>query len=180
MFGTADDHFDFVMIGPDAGPVASIQGPRAYADVSYADAPGCEITLVPGGRGNRTLVTDSGFLGWLALWASNAQYVTSVCTGSGLLAASGLLDGYRATSNKRSFAWASAQSSKVEWVAEARWVRDRNRWTSSGVAAGMDMALALVGQLCGDQLAEDGADRVEYERHRDSTWDPFAKKAGLT
>lgn len=148
-------------------------------DHAYSDAPPCDIILVPGGIGTRGLVEDPAFLGWLRDWSSSAGYVASVCTGSGLLAAAGLLDGFRATSNKRAFAWASAQGAAVDWVPEARWVEDRNRWTSSGVAAGMDMALALIAHLCGEDLAVESADAVEYEWHRDPTRDPFAAKNGL-
>jgi transcriptional regulator GlxA family with amidase domain len=58
-------------------------------------------------------------------------------------------------------------------------VADRDRWTSSGVAAGMDMTLALIAYLYGDELASGVADGVEYEWHRDSSWDPFAAKHRL-
>jgi transcriptional regulator GlxA family with amidase domain len=58
-------------------------------------------------------------------------------------------------------------------------VQDGNRWTSSGVAAGMDMALALIAHLHGDELASSLADAVELEWHRDPTWDPFAALYGL-
>jgi len=60
-----------------------------------------------------------------------------------------LLDGYTATSNKRAFAWVKQQSSAVTWLESARWVVDGNRWTSSGVSAGIDMTLALVAHLLG-------------------------------
>ena len=107
------------------------------------------------------------------------KMLTSVCTGSGVLAAAGLLDGYRATSHKRAFAWAVSQGPRVKWVPHARWVNDGNRWTSSGVAAGMDMTLAVVGHLQGEELADQIADTIEYEWHRDPQWDPFAAKNGL-
>jgi transcriptional regulator GlxA family with amidase domain len=67
----------------------------------------------------------------------------------------------------------------VTWVPEARWVGDRNRWTSSGVAVGIDMALALIAKLESVELAVQVADEVEYEWHSDSSWDPFALKNGL-
>lgn len=105
--------------------------------------------------------------------------LTSVCTGSGLLASAGLLDAYQATSNKRASSWACDQGSGVASVPEARWVRDRNRWTSSGVAAGIDMALGLLVELNGADVAAAVADAIEYEWHRDSSWDPFAAKNGL-
>ncbi len=179
IFGALPDRFHLTMVGPSAGPVRSAEGPAVIADLAYADAPRADIVLVPGGMGTRALVADAGFLEWLSRWASDAQVVASVCTGSGLLAAAGLLDGYRATSNKRAFAWAREQSDDVEWVTEARWVEDRDRWTSSGVAAGIDMALALVAHIEGDASAITIADRVEYEWHRDASWDPFAAKNGL-
>ena len=180
MFGVAGDRFSVTLVGPECGGVRSAQGPAVVADLAYRDAPPPDIVLVPGGVGTRRLVDDREFTGWLAEWAGAAQVVASVCTGSGLLAAAGLLDGYRATSNKRAFAWARAQGSAVEWVPAARWVEDRNRWTSSGVAAGIDMTLALIGRLHGDELALEIADGVEHEWHRDPTWDPFAARYGLS
>jgi transcriptional regulator GlxA family with amidase domain len=105
--------------------------------------------------------------------------VASVCTGSALLARAGLLDGHRATSNKLAFSWVTTQGEDVEWVARARWVEDRGRWTSSGVAAGIDMTLALVASIDGDERARQLADIIEYDWHADPTWDPFAVKHGL-
>lgn len=163
-----------VMVGPGAGAVRSSQGTEVIATVGYDDAPAPDIVMVPGGLGTRALAADKTFLEWLRRWASDADLVTSVCTGSALLAAAGLLDGYRATSNKRAFAWASGHGSDVEWVASARWVHDRDRWTSSGVAAGMDMTAALIGELFGPVQAQRAAQEIELELHTDATWDPFA------
>jgi transcriptional regulator GlxA family with amidase domain len=163
-----------VMVGLGAGAVRSSQGTEVIATVGYDDAPAPDIVMVPGGLGTRALAADKTFLEWLRRWASDADLVTSVCTGSALLAAAGLLDGYRATSNKRAFAWASGHGSDVEWVASARWVHDRDRWTSSGVAAGMDMTAALIGELFGPVQAQRAAEEIELELHTDATWDPFA------
>jgi len=179
IFGQLPGHFVSRLLGPVVGPVSSAQGPRVLAECAYGEAPSPAVVLVPGGIGTRRLVEDRSFLSWLAEWARSAEIVTSVCTGSGVLAAAGLLDSYRATSNKQEFSWASGQGPKVKWVAEARWVEDRDRWTSSGVAAGMDMALALVAHLHGAPLAEQVADEVELDWHRDPAWDPFAAKNGL-
>jgi transcriptional regulator GlxA family with amidase domain len=179
LFGVLPDRFEIGLAGPAAAPVRSAQGPEAVPHESYEQAARPDVVLVPGGIGTRRLVDDTAFLEWLGAWAGTAELVTSVCTGSALLAAAGLLDGYRATSNKRAFSWACKQGPHVEWVPRARWVEDRDRWTSSGVAAGMDMTLALIGRLHGEQLAADVADRVELEWHRDPGWDPFAAKHGL-
>lgn len=179
LLGVLPEHFELTMIGPAAGPLRSAQGPEVVASGCYGDASVPDIVLVPGGVGTRSLVGDGDFLAWLASWAGSARLVTSVCTGSAVLAAAGLLDGYRATSNKRAFSWAESQGPKVAWVRQARWVQDRDRWTSSGVAAGMDMTLALIGHIHGDEMATQVADKVEYDWHRDSSWDPFAAKHGV-
>jgi len=101
LFGALPDRFEILLLGEKAGPVRSAQGPIVLADHSYGDAPRPDVVLVPGGIGTRTLVQDRSFSAWLAAWALQAELVTSICTGSGVLAAAGLLDGYRATSNKR-------------------------------------------------------------------------------
>ena len=179
VLGGLPDRFGVSLIGPTTGPVVSAQQARVVPDRAYSEASAPDIVLVPGGRGTRSLVSDGAFLAWLAEWASHAEIVSSVCTGSGVLAAAGLLDGYRATSNKRAFAWARDQGPAVEWIPRARWVQDRDRWTSSGVAAGIDMALALVAHLYDTELAQTVADRIEVEWHQDPSWDPFAVKNGL-
>jgi transcriptional regulator GlxA family with amidase domain len=179
MFGVAQGRFAISLIGPHTGPLPSAQGPRSVCDHTYGDAPPVDIVMVPGGIGNRPLLEDRTFLDWLARYSATAGYVTSVCTGSALLAAAGLLDGYRATSNKHAFSWVRELGNGVEWVPEARWVVDRNRWTSSGVAAGIDMALALIAHLHGDALAQGIADGTEYDWHTDANWDPFAALRGL-
>ncbi len=179
VFGALRDRFDVHLVGPTAGAVRSAQGPSALADESYDDGRPADILVVPGGIGTRRLVGDRSFLDTLASWAVGTELVTSVCTGAAVLAAAGLLDGRRATSNKRSFAWVCEQGPHVQWVPEARWVEDGNRWTSSGVAAGIDMALAIVERLHGADLACQVADGIEFEWHDDPSWDPFAAKNGL-
>lgn len=174
VFGVLPQWFSIRLVAPDIAPIHSAQGPAMVPDVSYRDSATPDIVLVPGGRGTRPLVNDDSFLAWLRSWAADAEIVTSVCTGSGLLAAAGLLDGYRATSNKLAFAWAVEQGPRVHWVREARWVEDGNRWTSSGVAAGIDMAFALLAQLRGEDTATAISNAIEHEWHSDSSWDPFA------
>ncbi|HET8929154.1 MAG TPA: DJ-1/PfpI family protein [Acidimicrobiales bacterium] len=173
------EYFDVVLVGPEAGPVASAQGPALVADSAWSTASDVDIVMVPGGQGTRLLADDATFCSWLAEWSADASLVTSVCTGSGLLASAGLLDGYRATSNKRSFAWVTGRGPNVDWVPKARWVHDRDRWTSAGVAAGIDMTFALIAELHGDGLATRLAEQIEYDWHRDAGWDPFAAINGL-
>ena len=179
VFGNLKDLFSITMIGPQVGPVSSSQGPNALANYAYGDAPGVDIVLVPGGWGTRSLIEDHRFLEWLASWTAPSEFIASVCTGSAVLGAAGILNGYRATTNKRAFAWAQSHGENVTWIPEARWVQDSNRWTSSGVSAGIDMALGLVQFLHGDDVANKIADGMEYDWHRDPAWDPFAAKNGL-
>ena len=174
IFGMLPDRFTMSLVGPTAGPVRSSHGPKAIADFSYGDAPAADIVLVPGGVGNRTLLNDKSFLTWLAGWASSAELIASVCTGSVMLSCAGLLTGYRATSNKRLFSWAAEHGSDVEWVPAARWVEDRNRWTSSGYCAGMDMTLAIISRLHGEPLAKQIARDIELEWQSDPARDTFA------
>ena len=173
------DDFDITFLGPTAGPIASSQGVTVNATHPYDHAAAADIMLIPGGIGTRSLVSDNDFLDWLREYAVQCRLVTSVCTGSAVLAAAGLLDGYRATSNKLAFRWAQEHGSTVNWLPRARWVQDRDRWTSSGVAAGMDMTVALIGSLCGAETAQRAADLIELEVQTDPTDDRFADLHGL-
>lgn len=174
LLAAAPELFELHFIGPTQDVVPSSQGIAVTVTDTYQDAERMDIVLVPGGRGTRLLAEDGDFLAWLRTFAGTATTVTSVCTGSGLLAAAGLLDGYRATSNKVAFDWAAAQSTAVDWQYQARWVQDRDRWTSSGVAAGMDMTAALIRHLHGNTEADRITRFIELEVQRDSTCDPFA------
>ena len=179
MYGNAADHFDICLLAENDGSVTSRQGPRSVVDYTFSAAPQVDILFVPGGTGTRTEVSNQTLLNWLRVQSQRAEYVTSVCTGSALLAKADVLDGVRATTNKLSFQWVTSQSSKVIWQKQARWVEDGKFFTSSGVSAGIDMALAVIAKLVGQEMAEQAADWAEYEWHRDASWDPFAKLHGL-
>ena len=178
-FGQAKEWFRIVTVAERPGPVASAQGPRAVADHGFADCPGLDIVLVPGGMGTRREVNNPEIIDWVARQARGAETMTSVCTGAALLARAGVLDGRRATSNKRSFSWVTEQGPKVDWVRQARWVDDGNIITSSGVSAGIDMALHLIGRIAGPTARDEIATRMEYEWQHDANHDPFAKVWGL-
>src|SRR5205814_2054200 len=120
-------------------------------------------------------LNNTAFLDWLKQRASKAEIVMSVCSGSALLAKAGLLDGRKATSNKQYFQVAANQGPKVKWVKKARWVDDGDRITSSGVSAGIDMALHVIERLYGEQTAKSLATGTEYIWSRDPDNDPFAK-----
>jgi transcriptional regulator GlxA family with amidase domain len=168
-----------ILIAEQPGPVASQHGLQAVAAHGLDDCPELRCLLVPGGRGTRKEVRNERLLRFIAERAGQVELLASVCTGAALLAKAGVLDGRRATSSKWSFAWVKSQGPRVHWVEQARWVEDGSIFTSSGVAAGMDMALAIIARLDGVQAAAKIALGTEYEWHRDPSWDPFARAAGL-
>ncbi|CAE7138626.1 unnamed protein product [Rhizoctonia solani] len=111
--------------------------------------------------------------------AREAKYVLSVCGGSWTLAALGLLDGKRATSNKSAFKQIKATTSPaVQWVAKARWVVDGKFWTSSGVTAGQDMAYEFLKTVAGEEFALGAKNAVEL-RAAGAEDDEFAEVFGL-
>jgi putative intracellular protease/amidase len=179
----------FSLLGPDKvrihmvaehkGPVITAMGmdiengPKVLAEYDFNDAPPLDMLLLPGGFGSITQLENMAMLSFLAERAKQAQITASVCTGSALLAKAGVLDGHRATSNKQLFALAVAQSDKVEWVEQARWVDDGPVVTSSGVSAGTDMSLAIIQRLFGEEEALTAMEFAEYSWQRDANNDPF-------
>lgn len=173
-----------VMVAEEAGPVHStsgssptkFNGPAVVAEYGFEDAPHLDMLLVPGGFGTMPALTDEKLLNFLKERSPKADLTTSVCSGSAILAKAGLLDGQKATCNKMMFDMLTANGPKVDWVPKARWVEDGKMITSSGVSAGMDMALGIIDKLWGTQMAEGIAQGTEYIWNRDSTDDPFAKE----
>ncbi|PWY96232.1 class I glutamine amidotransferase-like protein [Aspergillus sclerotioniger CBS 115572] len=147
---------------------------------TFATAPDLDVLLIPGGLGIR----DSGpaiqdAISYIRAVYPKLQYLITVCNGSALAAIAGVLDGRRATTNKKIFDEVAALGPKVDWVPQARWVVDGNIWTSSGVSAGIDVILAWIEEVFGEKVADDLTNGLEYTRHRDANIDPFAKVHGL-
>ena len=179
MFGNLTGTVDVKMVAEKSGPVVSAQGPAVLAEFGFADCPDLDLIMVPGGNGTLIEVDNKVFLDWLAARAPKAEVVMSVCSGSALLARAGLLDGKRATTNKMWFNTLVQYGPHVRWVKEARWVEDGKFVTSSGVSAGIDMALAVIARMQGEEISKNLAVVTEYEWHRNADWDPFAKVHGL-
>lgn len=178
-FGVLPEQFEIVCIGESKPLIASNQGPNVAVEATFADCGQLDVLLVPGGIGTRREIDNAALIGFIRHQYPGLEILASICTGAGLLARTGLLDGRRATSNKMVFDWAKSTGPAVRWVPEARWVEDGNIFTASGVAAGMDMALAVIARLLGDETATAVAQGTEYDWHRDSSWDPFAAVHGL-
>lgn len=179
MFGVLQGIVEVTLVAEKSGPVRSAQGPESLAAYGFDDCPHLDLILVPGGMGTRAEIDNPVLIDFLRRRVEVAEVAMTVCTGTALFARAGVLDGRRATTNKMFFQWVADQGPKVEWVREARWVEDGKLVTSSGVSAGMDMALAVIERLYGEEMSRNVAVGTEYDWHRDASWDPFAKIHGL-
>ena len=174
MFGLLGDRANITVVAEQAGPVRSSGGPSALAEAAMADTSGFDVLLIPGGIGNRRLMAEPAYVSEVRRLAEAARLVFTVCTGSLLLGKTGLLDGRRATTNKRVFSQAACYAPDVNWIARARWVEDGKYVTSSGVSAGIDAALAGIAKLRGRETSLTIARRAEYVWQEDAACDPFA------
>ncbi|KAG6835377.1 hypothetical protein H0H93_002028, partial [Arthromyces matolae] len=160
---------------------------------TFATAPPLDILIIPGGRGLRVIDTPDGNLDTNPVQQAikftkdvypSLKYLITVCTGAVVAARAGVLNGKRATTNKRSWVWVMSAIpqdivNQIQWVSKARWVNDGNVWTSSGISAGIDVTFAWILSVFGEDVANDVANVLEYERHLDPSWDPFAALYGL-
>lgn len=148
-------------VGPEKGPVRTDSGALGLnADYSLEEVAEADIVLVGGGEGNRALLTDGAVLSWLRQIDGTSKWTTSVCTGSLVLGAAGLLEGKRATGH-----WLFLEQLR-EFGADpvgGRFVEDGKVITAAGVSAGIDMALHLVGQEVGPEVAQAVQLGIEYD-----------------
>ena len=129
-------YFEQFTVADAVGPIPSGEGPSTQADYTYDNVPDFDILLIPGGFGTRAAVSNPALLDRIAGLSERASTTATVCTGSAVLARTGLLDGRPATSNKVAWDWVIGQGPNVNWQREARWVDDGDIITSSGVSAG--------------------------------------------
>ncbi len=148
-------------IAESDGPVRCSKGLRVLPDTSFADAPRLDVLLVPGGKGSRS--EGRGVLiDWIRKVAPQLTWLTSVCTGAFLLQEAQLLEGKRVTTH-----WAFIENLRgrggFSVLENRRFVRDGNLVTAAGVSAGIDMALWLMGQLHGVDVARKVQRLIEYD-----------------
>jgi len=174
ILGRLKDHFHLRFVSPTGGIITSTQNVPIATEALSGISASRYILLVPGGFGVANLLTDEHFIHDLKSLAQGAEYILTVCTGSILLSKTGLLSGKKATSNKRLFSWAVHESPGVDWIRKARWVKDGNIYTSSGVSAGMDMTFGFISDLLGRDVAKQQSIEIEYDWKEDANWDPFS------
>lgn len=150
------------------GAITARNGLRVLPHHTAANCPPVDLLVVPGGFGTRALVHDDDVLDWVRRRDSESELTLSVCTGSLVLAAAGLLRGKQATTHHGAFDELAAIDPSIEVVRDVKMVDDAGTGdggivTSGGISAGIDMSLGVVARLLGDDAAERTARYMEYD-----------------
>jgi putative intracellular protease/amidase len=152
---------EIAWLAREPGPVQTDRGQLGIvADAAYEDVPDPEIVLVPGGSGTVDVLDDERLVGWIRRAHETSQWTTSVCTGSLLLAKSGLLDGLEATSH---WAFMDQLESLGARPTGRRVVEQGKLITAAGVSSGIDMALVLTAKIAGSEAAQAIQLGIEYD-----------------
>jgi len=160
MWGKVAAGPECVLVAERMAPVVCAKGLSVNPGASFHTCPPLDFLIVPGGQGTRTEVSNQALTGFIAQTATSCKAVLSICTGSFLLHASGVLAHRRATTH-----WASLDRLRAlgdVQVEEARFVQDGDIWTSAGVSAGIDMTLAFIASYAGEEVAGLVQSRAEY------------------
>ena len=178
MLGTLNEngeYFDVHYVSVEGGLIKSFQNFEIMTE-ALADVPAPDIIVIPGGRASEEVAQSAGFMEALTPALEHAEFVLTICTGSLMVARSGLIDGLPSTTNKFVFDWVVGDYPAVDWQRSARWVHAGKFYMSSGVSAGTDMALAFVADQYGEDRAEYLVQMTEYIWSKDPADDPFAKE----
>jgi transcriptional regulator GlxA family with amidase domain len=155
--------FQVFTVAKSRTPISTTGGLQVIPHYAFADAPAIDVLVVPGGFGSRALLHDAETLDWVRRTAAVARRVTSVCTGSLVLAKAGLLRGRRATTHWAALDLLASIDPQVMVERDLR-VVDDSIISSAGVASGIDMAFYVVERLHGREVADETARYIEYRR----------------
>ena len=158
-----DDGYAVSCLSRAGGLVPLAKGLTVQAHHSFADAPPLDVLLYPGGQGIAPLMQDEGELDWIRKQRAVVPLLTSVCTGSLLFAAAGLLAGRPATSHWASLDMLAGLDPSIDVRRDARFVDDGDLVTAAGVSAGIDMALHLIVRLVGADRARQVRRGIQYD-----------------
>lgn len=158
-----EDGYAVSCLSRSGGLVQCAKGLEVRAHYSYGDAPPLEVLLYPGGRGTRPHLHEDAQLDWVRGQRRNVPLLTSVCTGSLVYAAAGLLSGRPATTHWASLDLLAELDPTVKVRANDRFVDDGDIVTSAGISAGIDMALHLVERLAGTERARQVRRGIQYD-----------------
>ncbi|WP_107772756.1 DJ-1/PfpI family protein [Nocardioides sediminis] len=159
----ADDGWEAVCLSVDGAPVTGAKSLVLGAHHSVRVAPPLDVLIHPGGPGTRPMLHDPGHLAWVRSQRDSVPLMASVCTGSLVYAAAGLLTGRRATTHWASLNLLSEIDPTVVTDVDARFVDDGDLVTSAGVSAGIDMALHLVARLASVERAREVRRHLQYD-----------------
>ncbi len=158
-----DDGFAVSCISASGGLIRCAKGLVVQSDYSYVDAPPLEVLLYPGGQGTRLQLRDEVQLKWVRDQRRTVPLMVSVCTGSLVFAAAGLLTNRPATSHWASLELLGQLDPTIELRPDERFVDDGDIVTSAGISAGIDMALHLVARLAGADRAREVRRGIQYD-----------------
>ncbi|HEV2613156.1 MAG TPA: DJ-1/PfpI family protein [Gammaproteobacteria bacterium] len=149
-----------VTVSEKSGIISCSRGLKIISEYDFKTCPKLDYLLVPGGWGERSESHNPALINFIKNTAKNTKALLSICTGSLLLQAAGLLDGKKATTHCMSLNRLRAFEKTT--VVEERWTRDGNIWTAAGVTSGIDLALAFIADSAGEALAGELQYYLEY------------------
>jgi transcriptional regulator GlxA family with amidase domain len=158
-----DDGVRVFTLAREEGPVTCAKGLRVLPDETWGTAPPLDVLVYPGGRGTRAQLGDEEVRAWLRGVADSGALMTSVCTGSLVLADAGLLDGRPATTHWGSLDLLPTLGRDLEVRPDDRFVDSGDVVTAAGVSAGIDMALHLVARLHSPERAREVRRYIQYD-----------------
>ena len=158
-----EDGYTVSCLSTSGGLIQCARGLTIQSHHSYADAPPMEVLLYPGGSGTRSQLHDDAQLDWVRRRREDVSLMTSVCTGSLVYAAAGLLSGRPATTHWGSLDTLAALDPTIDVRPRERFVDDGDVVTSAGISAGIDMALHLVDRLAGTERARAVRRGIQYD-----------------
>jgi transcriptional regulator GlxA family with amidase domain len=158
-----DDDVDVFTFAPSPDPVTCAKGLRVIPQHTIDTAGKIDVLVYPGGEGNRAHLTDDAIKGWLGKLAADGTLMTSVCTGSLVYAAAGLLDDRPAVTHWAYLEVLQGLGQRVDVRKDERFVDDGNVITAAGVSAGIDMALHLVQRLTSVERAREVKKLIQYD-----------------
>ena len=155
--------FEVFTVSQSEKTIVASGGLKIIANYNFLDSPKIDILVVPGGMGTRILIENKRTIEWIQNVSNLASLVTSVCTGSLLLAKAGILENKKATTHWGALSLLKKISSSTKIMTTERVVKD-GVITSAGVSSGIDMAFTVVSMLCGEAVSSDTAKYIEYKR----------------
>jgi transcriptional regulator GlxA family with amidase domain len=155
--------YEILLVAEHDRAVTCAKAMQVLPHTTTAKHPPLDVLLVPGGQGTRREVKNETLLAWIAATAAGCTWITSVCTGALLLTAAGPAKGRRVTTHWGFIEQLRARDEALDVLEGVRYVRDGNLVTAAGVSAGIDMALWLVGQMHGPEIARKVQRAMEYD-----------------